>query len=182
MAWKFFNSSGAEKTTIGGGVMTVLSDQTLGSDLASVDFTNIPATYKHLMIEYEAGTTDAADQPFFFRFNNDSAANYQYQVLSGSGGAVTAAASLAQSQGQVGTLGAGGNSVAQITIMNYAGTIRNKLWVATSYAFGTVQFASTIGGRYTSGAPILAINRITLLPTSPKLIGTGSRFTLYGLA
>ncbi len=66
---------------------------TLGSDTATITFSSIPSTYKHLQIRgiFRSSTGSAVDN-LAFRLNGDTGANYATHTLIGNGSAASAAA------------------------------------------------------------------------------------------
>ncbi len=73
-------NSGATALEYAGG-MTLVSEITAGAVQASIDFTSIPGTGRHLVIEaIVRGTKAAAYDDFRLRFNNDSGANYDSET------------------------------------------------------------------------------------------------------
>ncbi len=158
---------------------------------ASLQFTSIPSTYKHLQIRYNIrgyDTSSRGDDDLRIRFNSDStSANYYGHFLQGNGSTVAAVAqSGAYAGGQVvisqtvpGS-GATANVMATgiIDIIDYASTTKNK----------TVRFI-TGNDRNGSGQIRLgsvayfstsAISSIQLLP-DPDGFTTTSVFSLYGI-
>src|SRR6266704_6680502 len=72
-------------------------DTTLGGASATVDITSIIANYAHLLIEVYARSDTAANTALLgMRFNNDAAANYDYERNYGTGATPTSAESFAQ--------------------------------------------------------------------------------------
>ena len=110
----------------------------VSSSTASVSFTSIPSTYKHLQIRaitkvVSAGTGGAA---LFMRFNSDSGNNYAIHQLYGNGSSAAAAADSSVSYAFVGnnggyqslTTGDGASmfSAHVIDILDYANTSKYK--------------------------------------------------------
>lgn len=164
-------------------------DTTLGSAAATIDVTGIVAVYAHLMIEvYGRGDTAATATNLTMRFNNDSAANYDYQ-LTVVAGAVTSPAEVFGATslycGAIPANTAGANLLSQnrIEIAHYAGATNNKTaLVQFGYKIGTTAAASNVnvgavGGFWRSSA---AINRITLLPAAGNFVA-GTRVTIYAM-
>jgi hypothetical protein len=159
----------------------------LGGSAANVDITSISATYAHLMVVvYARGDTAATNTALGVRFNGDTAANYDYQTLSGQGAAVFAGEQFAQTSAIAGfmtanTAGANLFSAHCIFIPHYAGSTNNKLALAVSSTkTGTTaatMFVYLTGGFWRSAA---AVNRITLLPAAGNFVA-GTRVTIYGM-
>jgi len=165
----------------------ILSDQLLGADAPTIDFTSIPSTYNHLKIVFVGRSTEATTWNYAFgRFNNDSGNNYynQYATLTGDG-ASSNVEGLAQDKGRVGNVPAGSATAghagtSEILIPFYKDTTFKK----------TLQFYSFAGQKLTSGGPKVshggflwndatAISRVTLVLASGNYL-EGTHAILYG--
>lgn len=156
-----------------------IETQTLGSSQASIDFSSIPSTYKHLQLRiYQMNTATATTN---LRLNNDSASNYARHYLYGGGSSAVGAAGSA-SQTSIGVLYNEQStyaSVAVIDILDYTSTNKNKTvrslsgWDANGS--GYVFFYS---GLWMNSST--AVNRLTFTPDGGSL-ATGSKFALYGI-
>lgn len=173
----------------GGGAVELIDDQTLGSDTATIDFTSISGSYKHLRLIVQARSTRAAqtEDNVFFTFNADTGNNYDSQLLQvrGTGTAISEALAGANS-GVVmivpaASSPAGSASSFVIEIPNYAGTTFNKSFTCHGSAPLT---DSANGMRLESSAgewrSTAAITRITLDLVNGNFLA-GSRATLYGI-
>ena len=83
----------------GGGAFDLLETTVLGSDTASVTFSNLNtySAYKHLQIRLVARSTNAsASRSVRIQFNGDTASNYAYHYLLGDGSSVSSDASTSQ--------------------------------------------------------------------------------------
>ena len=165
----------------------LLNDQELVAAAASFDFTNIPQTYKHLMLMGNLrGNTAATSVDNYLRINNVSSANYYDERV----GAIAASPSAAENIGA--TVAFAGRSAAATATANLTG----KVFILIPDYQETVRMP---GGIYlnfyqialTSGNVVIiaggftlnvagAINRITLTPSAGNW-DIGSRLTLYGL-
>ena len=164
---------------------------TLGSTLltaaaASFDFTGIPATFAHLMvIGYLRGANAAGLITILQRFNNDSAANYDWQNLGGSGAAASGFESFATTGGfdtaPAATAPANLFATVRLVIPHYANTANNKAIVRSREAkTGTSSLSLAAGpsaGFWRSNA---AINRVTILPAAGNW-AAGSAATILAL-
>jgi hypothetical protein len=164
-----------------------LFDSTLVGSAANVDITSIVATYAHLLVVvYARGDTAAANTNQLFRFNGDTAANYDYQLLTGGGATVTAVEAFAQTSAFIGfppanTAGANLFGVSITFIPHYAGSTNNKL--ALSVASSKTGTTTGLMKNYLSAGfwrSSAAINRVTLLPAAGNFVA-GTRVTLYGM-
>jgi hypothetical protein len=135
---------------------------------ATITFSSIPSTYKHLQIRYSAVSagTYAADN--VVRFNSDSAANYAIHTVYGNGASALSTGLASQTSMNAGTTPDTTNPcIAVIDILDYAnvskhknlrtftGTDRNGsgyiflqsgVWLSTS-AISTITITAT-GGNY----------------------------------
>jgi len=176
--------------TGGGGGMTLISRQTLGSPASSVTFSSISGGFTDLQmfINSSSSTTGAANDSVLMTFNGDTTANYAIdfnQVVAGSlsGGKLDSQTSMIACQ--IGTNQFGTNEPGQCTIIinNYAGTTFLKQFTAQAeLPEGTPIISAQralyyIGGVWNSTA---AITSITLTSSTGNFV-TGSVFELYGI-
>ena len=148
---------------------------------ASIDFTSIPSTYKHLQIRGINRDSDAGTNPTngYVRFNSDSATNYSAHYLLGDGASATASAgtSTTGSWHWVIGNGAGANVFAAeiIDILDYADTNKYKtirlLSGGDNNGNGRIFFTS---GSWRSTS---AITSISLLPSTANF----KQYTTYAL-
>jgi hypothetical protein len=161
----------------GGGGFTVLDDQILAANSATVTFSAIPATYSDLIIEFEVRRSDsAADLEFYLQFNGDTAANYQYYTENRTGNANTSPASMLRCGTAGGsTLTAGVYGTGEFTIFGYSRTDRFKHLMAPANWFPQLSVVDKILGVWRSNA---AVASIVLLGTGGFTFAAGSRFRL----
>ena len=179
----------------GGGSFALIGDSVLAVDTASFDTNtilggNIAGTYKQLVLMLKllstvAGTNDLA----LMAINNDStAANYDSQRMSGSGGSASAGESLGTAAGiVVGTVAgatapASAFSPVSVELPAYAATNNLKQTLSASFSYlatgsGGLQYDGR-GGVWLSTA---AITRLAVKPLLGANWKAGSQFTLYGL-
>jgi hypothetical protein len=159
---------------------------TLGSSQASITFSSIPATYKHLQIRCLAKTDRAeTDDVILMQFNSDTAANYSWHTLRGNGSVAAAAATANASNISI-QYGASGDSGATnifagsvIDIIDYENTNKYKT-VKTLNGVdlngeGWIYFAS---GNWRSTS---AISSIVLSRQYGSNFKQYSSFALYGI-
>jgi hypothetical protein len=160
----------------GGGGWTLLSDQTLGANAATVTFSAIPGTYKDLRIEYEARQTAAADIEFYVRFNSDAGANYQFYVENRFGTGNSATATMARC-GACASSGTTANvySFGAIDIYGYTAARFKNLQSRGFYPAGL--FEDRDSSTWRSNA---VVTQADLLFSGAQLFAAGSRFRLYG--
>lgn len=159
---------------------------TLGSAAATIDITGIPTSYAHLRVVLD-GRSDLASNvnTVSVRLNNDTAANYDYEFLTGTGAAASSSETFAATgvffltlPAATATAGTSGQGVLEIP--NYAGTTFNKSLLITcgskqSTATGDMN-ARRIQGFWRSTA---AVNRVTLYFAAGGNFVTGTRATAY---
>lgn len=163
-----------------------IAESVLGAPAASVTFSSIPGTYRHLGIRWTAvGSTVANSIDVVLQANGDTGANYDSMLtLFNSGGLNSSQENLAQASAKCGYMpastgaGAGGG---YIEIPFYAGTTLQKMFTALAgfkNANTTASiFSVVVTGHWRSAA---AITSILLKPSAGNFI-TGSTFVLYGL-
>ena len=167
-----------------------ISTVTVGSGgAASIDFTSIPQTYKHLQIRgiMRGSASTTSNDQVRIRFNDDSANNYAYHMLLGSGSAASASGTATQPQ-IIGMQIVGSGSAANVfgasvtDILDYTSTTKNK----------TVRI---LDGQDTNGAGYVvfqsglwfktpeAITKVSIFYPNGSTAGIGqySHFALYGI-
>lgn len=179
---------GADTGGGGSGDLTLIDEEVLGASAATVDFSTIAATYRHLRIIGQArGTAAATVVQVSARFNADTGANYRAQLLRSNSASASASAAVSQTAVPVATISgasspAGAGSFAVIDVPNYAGTTFHKETLGVSgHRRGTGSgdmYQDHYSGWWESTA---AINQITLIP-STESFATGTVFSLYGLS
>lgn len=170
------------------GDMVRIEEKVLAVDTASFDFTSIPATYNHLLIEVQVrGAVAATLVEFWLRFNGDVGANYDWQHLQGNATAVAGGESFAQTKiralaGVAGaTSTAGVADIATIRIPNYRRTTFQKSAITN----GGLKRGTATGDLYSQQSvgwwrSTAAITQVTILPDSGNWLA-GSVAVLYGL-
>ena len=150
---------------------------------ATVSFTSIPSTYKHLQIRYIAANQAAAsDEPLYMRFNSDSNnSNYRTHRLSGSGSAAGSdsfqlpVASTMNGNGNAATYYAGG----VVDVLDYANTNKNKTIRSLSGWDGNGSgYVYLISELWINTS---AVTNIDLTTFSGSLFRQHSQFALYGI-
>jgi len=158
----------------------------LGS--ASIDFSSIPSTYKHLQVRYIARDNRAAtnSDDIMIRFNNDSnTGNYNSHRLIGNGSSVSsdrvtgfAGTLSAFVSGSTATANAFGAGVTDI--LDYASTSKYK----TTRSVGGNDdntgggYVELVSGLWLSTS---ATNQLTIYPLNGTLFSQYSSFALYGI-
>lgn len=169
----------------------LIQEIVLSVDTPTIDFQNIPQTYRHLLLEYQARTavTGLASSDACLQCNGDASASYdaQRQVTADTG--VTATSSVGTPVAlpllaQVSAPNALANfmSIGRIDIPYYTRSFFKQImaqWTGNRGASSFLQEGIT-NIQYRSTNPI---TRITLFPHSSGSYNwlAGSAFTLYGL-
>lgn len=168
--------------------MAVLFDSILSADAASFDVQNVPAGYRHLLMELSV-RSDRASNVFdtvVLRCNGDSGANYFWQLNYSFGSTASGAESLTDTGIRIGdsaaaTSPSGIYSTITAYIADYSSG--NKKIVLSTVAnirdtTTTNLFTESVAGLWNDSS---AINRLTLLPGAGSNFKAGSRLTIYGL-
>jgi hypothetical protein len=157
---------------------------------ATITFSSIPATYKHLQLRVlarDAGATDNPANSTIIRLNNTTTNSYTWHYLTGNGSAVSSVGygfGPTGGDGYIQALTTGGGTAANImgvgiiNIADYSNTSKLKTMTAVS---GIEQNGD---GRTTVTSILFnstnAINRIDLVGTGGNFTTT-SVFSLYGI-
>lgn len=172
--------------------LTLITDTLIsGSAAATIDFTSIPGTYKHLQVRGQVrADTSASNDRLRVRLNADSttahyawdeADNYAAGTTQGSESASDTAISSAYIPANTAPANAAGDFV--IDIQNYAGTVFDKT-VLTAYVCRLATGSGGInvgraGGYWLSTA---AVTEVTLSLAGGGNFIIGSRVSLYGVS
>jgi hypothetical protein len=168
------------------GDFELISTTLLTSSAASVAFTSIPATYKHLQIRATVRSDRALGiDTLTMRFNSDSSANYWTHGMYGNGSAASVLALGANSSIYAGRTTDSLNTASAfapniIDILDYLSTNKNKT-IRCLFGADTVGSYPWQGIHSGSWGSTAAITAIDILPiTGPNFV-SGSRFSLYGI-
>ncbi len=167
--------------------MKLIAKNVLGSDTASVTFSDIPGTYTDLLLVCSGRSTRSATvDENFVRFNSDNGTTkYSNRNLYGDGASAASGSNYGRSSGYLYcgiTVGntATSNTFAstEIYIPNYAGST-NKSVSSTSISEtnATTAYITTQAGLWSDTA---AITSILILPENGSW-KSGSSFFLYGI-
>jgi hypothetical protein len=149
---------------------------------ASISFTSIPDTYKHLQIR-ALNFTNSAQCDLYLQMNGDTASNYSRHQIYGDGGSAVAASGASATNiwyGLGGSTTIGGVSI--LDILDYTSTNKNKVTRALEGSdqntSGYVFFRS---GMWKPTTPT-AVTSITIAPVSgANTFRQYSSFALYGI-
>ena len=169
------------------GVMFPIFATTVTSTAASITFSNIPSTYKHLQIRGIARSSRAASSDTIFMwYNGDTGTNYGLHFVSGNGSTAN-------------SFGAAANTATQMDVMQIA-TTSSATGVFGSIIIDILDYSNTskfktqrsIGGFNNTSNGVLglcsghwrntnAITSITLDAHSTDTFQQFSTFALYGI-
>jgi hypothetical protein len=151
-----------------------LATQTLGTAASSVTFSSIPAGYTDLIIVINGANATSGDENIWFRCNGDTATNYSYTQLYGTG----SSAGSTRASGSSMSLGRGGTTVSSsiIQFMNYSNTTTFKTALGRGNNTGGVVIANVGLWRNTA-----AINEI-YIGSNAGNFNAGYTFSIYGIA
>jgi hypothetical protein len=157
---------------------------TLTGTQANISFTSIPSTYKHLQIRAWAKGDTAGDQDANIRFNSDTASNYSWHSVYGSGTSANATSGATTTRSVVGfnfAIGTGTTSIGSVLItdiLDYTNTSKYKtirtLSGADKNGTGNICLFS---GLWQSTSAITSIN---IYPDSGNFTQY-TQFALYGI-
>jgi hypothetical protein len=160
-----------------------IATQILSSNTASVTFSSIPSTYKHLEVRLthrEPSGNNNCDA--LIRLNGDTASNYSAHRLRTEGGSVNSD-SLLDTYIRYRVPGTNLTGVWEggiLSILDYAQTTKNKTTrMLSGYVGGNGH--SEVGLYSGSWRNTAAITSITFSSVNGNGIVSGSRFSLYGI-
>ena len=164
-----------------------IATTTVGSGgQATISFTSIPSTFKHLQIRILARSNYAVQLQDYLklRYNSDTGANYSVHNLFGDGSTTTAQGFASQNENWIQRISAAGATasafgVAVVDILDYADTSKYK----TMRNLGGVDNNGSGRVYLTSGSwqNTAAINRIDITAGDGSSLDQHSSFALYGI-
>lgn len=161
-------------------------DTTLAASAATIDITNIPQLYGHLVLICYARIDSAVASDFLLaRFNSDTGTNYDFQQLYGQAATVTSQESFGNTAALVGHVpgaSAAANlfSSSVVLIPHYAGASNNKLARSNSgIKTGTATTNMQTYERANFWRSNNAITQITVLPNGAANFVAGTRVSAY---
>jgi hypothetical protein len=155
-----------------------LATVTLGGSDSDISFTNIPATFKDLVLVFNGKNNTAGPDSIVVQFNNDTGSNYSNVRIVGTGSSATSYADTA-AFAYIGVSSNSSNPFTMITqIMDYSATDKHKTLLSRcSQDNGWV---TAHAGRWANTAAITSFK--VWPPTgSSWTFSTGSTFSLYGV-
>ena len=154
-----------------------IATNTLGSAVASVTFSSIPATYTDLVLVMNTQPTTGIPE-ISIQLNGVTSASYSSNVITGSGSVASATRQTNATSSRIGYNAVSSVTNAQnaiVNFMNYASTSIYKTFISRGNN-------ANYGTELTTGLWLStsAINSITVLLASSTFVA-GSTFTLYGI-
>jgi hypothetical protein len=157
---------------------TPLATVTLGSSASSVTFSNIPATYRDLILVMAIFQSSGGDRNTNYQVNGDSGNNYNLVYMDTYGGSPSSGATSNQPSALIEYHQSVSDTTPSVTVvqfMDYSATDKHK---TALHRFGAA--SPTVGAYATRWASNSAINSILLTPNTNYL--TGSTFNLFGIS
>lgn len=153
--------------------IVALATTTLGATAASVTFGSIPATYRDLRLVI-AAKNSTNSQGIRAQFNDDTAANYSYIVMYGTGSSAASGAGSSLGYADLGVNRTTDQSTL-VDIIDYSATDKHKTLLVRSD--NSSELTLTYADRWASNS---AITKIKVYP-SDNSFTAGSTFSLYGI-
>jgi hypothetical protein len=154
---------------------------------ATITFSSIPSTYKHLQIRWIARSTFSSSSAIAIKVyvNSDTGANYAYHQIFGDGVSATATGSASQTEISLGGACAGNSMTSGIMgtgildIADYASTSKTKTLrlttgIDSNTSAGSIRLSSALWNSTTAMSSIS-------FETNNGNFGTTSTFALYGI-
>ena len=162
-----------------------ISTQTLGTAIATVDFTSIPQTYTDLVLVVSARTTSGANV-LQYRLNSDTASNYSGTYLTGDGTSAASYRISGATVASVHTLIAIPNATDTfgtyiINFQNYTNATTFKTAISRANTVGNGAYNGTEASVTLWRKTPEAITSINILNGGALSFAIGSTFTLYGV-
>jgi len=171
----------------GGGAsdFQLISTQLVSSSVASVTFSSIPSTFRHLQLRVAGrGEQSAASISIRLTANSDSGANYASHYIFGDGSSVYSVGLPSETYASLGFIPAAqmassvfGASI--IDVLDYSKTTKNKTFRALNGFKDNTFPTNRVALHSALWASTSAINSLSLVAQSGNW-AVGSRFSLYG--
>jgi hypothetical protein len=158
---------------------TALATVTLGSNSSSITFSNIPSTYRDLILvgNWQNSGNSSAGR---LQLNGDTGSNYNGVWIAGNGSSISSGNESSQTSARIAGAIAGpvntfSNSVV-MDFLDYSATNKNKTVISR---FDTASGESQLtASRWSSNSAISSIRFFDILG---QTFQTGARFDLYGV-
>ena len=169
----------------GGGALTQIATNTLGSGAANITFSSIPGSYTDLILTFSGRSDQASSQGLTAQVNADTGANYDWQNFQGNGTTASAAQSIAGTSWTIGAVPGTGVTAGAATSLRmelpaYAKTTFNKTYLCDVFYPAGLSSGGLFAISYRGGwRNTAAITSIKIFPAAGNLL-TGSTATLWG--
>lgn len=150
----------------------------LAAAQGTVSFTNIPQTYKHLILVAKTANSGSSSAGRL-QFNGDAGGNYNSVGIGGNGSGASSWSEANATAGRVIGYSIGpttGWSTFTLNVMDYQATDKHKIALSRSSDSGSDIMATVT--RYASLSPVTSL---TIYDVLGQTYAIGSVFTLYGL-
>lgn len=164
----------------GNGTSAALIEEVAPTGVATVTFASIPQTYRHL--EVRGSLVLSGTQGVRLRFNGDTAANYDIQLMRGAGAAASAVEALAQTYLEIAAGTSGRVSPLLLSIPGYRdGTVERAVTNVGGLKTGTASgnLRMDLGVGWWRGTA--AVSSLTLIVAGASTFAAGTRIGLYGI-
>lgn len=159
---------------------TPIATKTLTSAATSITFSDIPQTFRDLIVISSAQNGTGSSIGFRMRLNGDTGSNYISSTLFFGAASPSAFGATADHMFSNATgTGADRFNNFQLNVMDYSATDKHKSILKLSHYFGAVTFVETSAFRYTNTAAITSVSVFTSVTNGLKI---GSSVSLYGIA
>jgi hypothetical protein len=160
---------------------TPIATYTVTTAQTDYTFTSIPSTYTDLILVIVAAN-GSSDIDINLRVNGDTASNYSWTSVLGTGASALSSRASSQSSGRIGNMSgsnAGSNTVI-VNFFDYANTTTYKTIIARENNASN-QVAARVNSWRKTPEAITSISVIGQISTSATFVA-GSTFSLYGIA
>jgi hypothetical protein len=160
----------------------LIEEQVLGTAAATVTFSSIPSTYKHLQIRFTARhTSGTTSTTVLARLNGDTGANYAWHRLRGNGSSVSSAGTNGETSLEITQAPGSGTasnifSAGIIDILDFSSTTKNTTVRTLAGYPGTESYATLNSGLWLNTATVSSVSLIS----NGTSFAVASRFSLYG--
>lgn len=160
-----------------------IATTTLGSAAANITFSSIPATYTDLrLVLVSRSTRSNTVDPLIVQFNGDTASNYSYTNLRGTGSVATTGRASSQTSFVLKTVGdtTGANifGLQTVDVFSYAGSTNKTVLVKSDWDYNGGGEVETEVALWRSTAAITSILVASVVASN---LAAGTRATLYGI-
>jgi len=181
---EYSSASGSVTPTLSTSYESIATQSVSSGTAATITFSSIPGTYKHLELRGIARVTGASNEAVKINFNSDTGSNYAEHHMVGNGTASVRGSNATYTNGAMywgmgtpfatSTFGANVTSISDYTDTNKYKTVRS-LDGFDGNGSGGIELVSSL---WLSTA---AITSITLTPNSGVSFNTYTHFALYGI-